>query len=154
MSIVVFYRSWLWANLFSFTAAGLHQHIQGLTFVIQATGVCDAPPLRLLPPAVIPSHEEPLAWSQTCVVRTGKIIAWDFCPWRVQGKLASGSVTVRRAPISLRESLIGVAPFIVVSAAILFIAAVMDSTSGPIPDSLSRGCSIVFFDRRRLGSPG
>ena len=98
----------------------LHQHIQGLTFAVTGDPGCAMRLLFiLLLPGVILHEGSHWVVANLIGVRTGKV---SFGVARARGKQFSlGSVTVERTD-SLRESLIGLAPFVVGLGAILLIA--------------------------------
>ncbi len=98
----------------------LHQHIQGLTFVVTGDPGCAVRFLFfLLLPGIILHEGSHWVVANLLGVRTGKV---SFGVARTRGKQFSlGSVNVERTD-SLRESLIGAAPFFVGLGAILFIA--------------------------------
>ncbi len=98
----------------------LHQHIQGLTFVVTGDPGCAVRFLFiLLLPGIILHEGSHWVVANLLGVRTGKV---SFGVARARGKQFSlGSVTVDRTD-SLRESLIGAAPFFVGLGAILLIA--------------------------------
>ncbi len=98
----------------------LHQHIQGLTFVVTGDPGCAVRFLFvLLLPGIILHEGSHWVVANLLGVRTGKV---SFGVARARGKQFSlGSVNVARTD-SLRESLIGAAPFFVGLGAILFIA--------------------------------
>ncbi len=98
----------------------LHQHIQGLTFVVTGDPGCAVYFLFiLLLPGIILHEGSHWVVANLLGVRTGKI---SFGVARARGKQFSlGSVTVDRTD-SIRESLIGAAPFFVGLGAILLIA--------------------------------
>ncbi len=98
----------------------LHQHIQGLTFVVTGDPGCAMRILFfLLLPGIILHEGSHWAVAKLLGVRTGKV---SLGLARARGKQFSlGSVNVERTD-SLRESLIGLAPFVVGLGAILLIA--------------------------------
>src|SRR5215467_3685825 len=98
----------------------LHQHIQGLTFAVTGDPGCAMRFLFiLLLPGIILHEGSHWVVANLIGVRTGKV---SFGVARARGKQFSlGSVTVERTD-SLRESLIGLAPFVVGLGAILLIA--------------------------------
>lgn len=98
----------------------LHQHIQGLTFALTGDPGCAMRFLFiLLLPGVVLHEASHWVMANILFVRTGRI---SLGLAKARGKQFSlGSVNVERTD-SLRESLIGVAPFIVGLGAILFIA--------------------------------
>jgi hypothetical protein len=98
----------------------LHQHIQGLTFAVTGDPGCAMRILFwLLLPGVILHEGSHWVVAKVLGVRTGKI---SLGLGRARGKHFSlGSVNVERTD-SLRESLIGLAPFVVGLGAILLIA--------------------------------
>lgn len=98
----------------------LHQHIQGLTFAVTGDPGCAMRILfLLLLPGVILHEGSHWVVAKLLGVRTGKV---SLGLGRAPGKHFSlGSVNVERTD-SLRESLIGLAPFAVGLGAILLIA--------------------------------
>ncbi len=98
----------------------LHQHIQGLTFAVTGDPGCAMQLLFfLLLPGIVLHEGSHWVAANVLGVRTGKV---SFGIARARGKQFSlGSVTVARTD-SLRESLIGIAPFVVGLGAILLIA--------------------------------
>ncbi len=98
----------------------LHQHIQGLTFAVTGDPGCAMRILFfLLLPGIILHEGSHWAVAKLLGVRTGKV---SLGLARARGKQFSlGSVNVERTD-SLRESLIGLAPFVVGLGAILLIA--------------------------------
>jgi hypothetical protein len=98
----------------------LHQHIQGLTFAVTGDPGCAMRLLfLLLLPGVILHEFSHWAVANIIGVRTGKV---SLGLARARGKQFSlGSVNVERTD-TFRESVIGVAPFVVGLAAILAIA--------------------------------
>lgn len=117
MAIVVFVGVF---GLTLFLQRWLHQHIQGLTYAVTGDPGCAMRILfLLLLPGVILHEGSHWAVAQVLGVRTGKV---SLGLGRARGKQFSlGSVNVERTD-SLRESLIGVAPFVVGLGAILLIA--------------------------------
>lgn len=98
----------------------LHQHIQGLTFAVTGDPGCAMRILFfLLLPGIVLHEGSHWAVAKLLGVRTGKV---SLGLARARGKQFSlGSVNVERTD-SLRESLIGLAPFVVGLGAILLIA--------------------------------
>ncbi len=98
----------------------LHQHIQGLTFAVTGDPGCAMRLLFiLLLPGVILHEGSHWLTANMIGVRTGKV---SLGLSKARGKQFSlGSVNVERTD-SLRESLIGLAPFVVGLGAILLIA--------------------------------
>jgi hypothetical protein len=98
----------------------LHQHIQGLTFAVTRDPGCAMRILfLLLLPGVIVHEGSHWVVAKALGVRTGKV---SLGLGRARGKHFSlGSVNVERTD-SVRESLIGLAPFAVGLGAILLIA--------------------------------
>ncbi len=98
----------------------LHQHIQGLTYVVTGDPGCAMQLLFwLLLPGIVLHEGSHWLIANLLGVRTGKV---SLGLARSRGKQFSlGSVNVERTD-SVRESLIGVAPFIFGLGAILFIA--------------------------------
>jgi hypothetical protein len=98
----------------------LHQHIQGLTFAVTGDPGCAMRILfLLLLPGVVLHEGSHWVVAKVLGVRTGKV---SLGLGRARGKHFSlGSVNVERTD-SLRESLIGLAPFVVGLGAILLIA--------------------------------
>ncbi len=98
----------------------LHQHIQGLTFAVTGNPGCAMRILFiLLFPGVVLHEASHWIVANMLFVRTGKI---NLGLSRTRGKQFSlGSVTITRTD-SVRESLIGVAPFFVGLGAIILIA--------------------------------
>jgi hypothetical protein len=98
----------------------LHQHIQGLTFAVTGDPGCAVRLLfLLLLPGVILHEASHWVVANLIGVRTGKV---SVGLGRARGKQFSlGSVNVERTD-ALRESLIGLAPFVVGLGAILLIA--------------------------------
>jgi hypothetical protein len=98
----------------------LHQHIQGLTFAVTGDPGCAMRILFLLLfPGVILHEGSHWVVAKLLGVRTGKV---SLGLARARGKQFSlGSVNVERTD-SFRESLIGLAPFVVGLGAILLIA--------------------------------
>src|SRR5919204_925720 len=98
----------------------LHQHIQGLTFAVTGDPGCAMRILfLLLLPGVILHEGSHWVVANLIGVRTGKV---SLGLARSRGKQFSlGSVNVERTD-SFRESLIGVAPFVVGLGAIILIA--------------------------------
>ena len=98
----------------------LHQHIQGLTFAVTGDPGCAMRILfLLLLPGVVLHEGSHWVVAKLLGVRTGKV---SLGLGRARGRqLSLGSVNVERTD-SLRESLIGLAPFVVGLGAILLIA--------------------------------
>ncbi len=117
MSILVFIIVF---GLTLFLQRWLHQHIQGLTFAVTGDPGCAMRILFfLLLPGIILHEGSHWVVANLIGVRTGKV---SFGVARARGKQFSlGSVTVERTD-SVRESLIGLAPFVVGLGAILLIA--------------------------------
>jgi hypothetical protein len=117
MSVVLFVVVF---GLTLFLQRWLHQHIQGLTFAVTGDPGCAMRFLFiLLLPGIILHEGSHWVVANLLGVRTGKV---SFGVARARGKQFSlGSVSVARTD-SLRESLIGLAPFVVGLGAILLIA--------------------------------